>query len=56
MIFLSGIMLFALPRMQQKQRDKEIYEEEDQRFPQIVEEEVGYDSDDNQQMTMEARA
>ena len=56
MIFLSGVMLFALPRMQQKQRDKEIYEEEDQRFPQIVEEEVGYDSDDNQQMTMEARA
>jgi len=56
MIFLSGVMLFALPKLQQKQaqQNKDIYEEEEESgFPEIVEEE-GYDSDDHQ-MTMEAK-
>ena len=55
MIFLSGVMLFALPKLQRKQaeQNKDIYEEEESGFPEIVEEE-GYDSDDHQ-MTMEAK-
>ena len=56
MIFVLGVMLFVLPKLQ---RDREIEDEEaardddDERFPEIVEEE-GYDSDDHQ-MTMEAK-
>ena len=56
MIFVSGVMLFVLPKLQ---RDRELEDEEavrdddDERFPEIVEEE-GYDSDDHQ-MTMEAK-
>ena len=44
--------------MQRRQEAKNSYEpdpEDDRGFPEIVEEE-GFDSDDNQQMTMEARS
>ena len=57
MIFVSGVMLFVLPKLQ---RDRELEDEEavrddddDERFSEIVEEE-GYDSDDHQ-MIMEAK-
>ena len=55
MIFVSGVMLFVLPKLQ---RDRELEDEEavrdddDERFPEIVEEE-GYVSDDHQ-MTIKA--
>jgi hypothetical protein len=61
MIFLSGIMLFVLPRMQRRQQERneaKYYPDEqnlDTGFPEIVEELEGYDSDDHQ-MTMKARA
>ena len=58
MIFISGIMLFIIPRMQRareaKIQEEQDLEDEESRFPEIVEEE-GYDSDDHQ-MTMQARA
>ena len=57
MIFVSGVMLFVLPKLQ---RNSELEDEEavrddddDERFSEIVEEE-GYDSDDHQ-MIMEAK-
>lgn len=60
MIFISGVMLFVLPRMQ-RSRDKHLQDLEarahDHEFPKIVEEdEERFDPDDNPQMTMEARS
>ena len=65
MIFISGIMLFILPRMQRNRLEKsrQIIEEgiknyhDQEGFPEIVEEEdERFDPDDNPQMTMEARS
>ena len=53
-------MLFVLPYMQRRQEAKNAYIEADSKddhgFPEIVEEDDGFDPDENQQMTMEARA
>ena len=60
MIFISGVMLFVLPRMQRKQKQKnpEFPDETfDDKFPKIAEiDEEKFDPDDNPQMTMEARS
>jgi len=62
MIFLSGVMLFALPSLikrQQKLEEKAIAErhKNESGFPEIAEEESEkFDPDDNPQMTMEARS
>ena len=62
MIFLSGVMLFALPHLikrQQKLEEKAIAErhKNESGFPEIAEEEPEkFDPDDNPQMTMEARS
>ena len=60
MIFISGVMLFVLPKMQRKQRERNIedaYGDAHEKFPKINEEdEEKFDPDDNPQMTMEARS
>jgi len=62
MIFLSGVMLFALPHLQKRQQkleEKAIAErhKNESGFPEIAEEEPEkFDPDDNPQMTMEARS
>ena len=62
MIFVSGVMLFALPHLIERQRkleEKAIAErhKNESGFPEIAEEEPEkFDPDDNPQMTMEARS
>ena len=62
MIFLSGVMLFALPYLQKRQQkleEKATAERHKNKsgFPEIAEEEPEkFDPDDNPQMTMEARS
>ena len=61
MIFISGVMLFALPRIQrwhEKSLEQALEERQkkDVGFPEIAEEDEKFDPDDNPQMTMEARS
>ena len=56
MIFISGAMLFILPKMQRNREKIALRKENEERgFPEIVEEEIGFDPDDGGQMSMEAR-
>ena len=55
MIFISGAMLFILPKMQRNREKIALRKENEERgFPEIVEEE-GFDPDDGGQMSMDAR-
>lgn len=55
-IFISGVMLFVLPKMMRK-RDEKYEQDVEDRFPQIIEEDdERFDPEDNPQMTMEARS
>ena len=61
MIFISGVMLFALPYFQKRQEMAEEKHLENQQkreagFPEITEEDEKFDPDDNPQMTMEAKS
>lgn len=57
MIFISGVMLFILPKMQRNREKIALRKENEERgFPEIVEEEEEkFDPDDGGQMTMEAK-
>ena len=56
MIFISGAMLFILPKMQ-KNREKIALRKENEElgFPEIVEEEGSFDPEDGGQMSMDAK-